>query len=491
MNVSVAAGLPPANSVPGAQTTNEDLVKVFSSGNGNAISISDADAGSNPLEVTLTVTNGTLTLAGTAGLSFVSGDGTADATMTLRGTVASINTALNGLSYAPGANFNGGSTLTITTRDNLLVALDIDASLKGRYAFENAGALGTDTSPAAGNPGTVSGVTAVVDGTRGNVISMAGAGYVEMTGRFGNPVNITLAAWVEPDRLRHLWCRGHLLGDDVLLRLNDGGGGNVTGMFYNGSSWVSTSAAVNLTGTGWHHVAYTFDDAANAQRLYIDGALAASTSWTPSISYAFGTNTHIGKHGNGDTNMDFVGRIDEARIYSRALTVSEIAALATDQNLQDTDTVAITVNAVNDAPAGADKTLITAEDTVYTFARADFGFSDVDGNSLLRVWVDTLPTVGSLKFNGSTFAAGNWIAATDIDLGLFTYTPAANGSGTSYASFTFRVTDDGGTANGGVDTDPSANTITFNVTPVNDAPVITSNGGGATAARTWPRIRLR
>ncbi|MBX3680413.1 MAG: DUF4347 domain-containing protein, partial [Rhodocyclaceae bacterium] len=481
MNVSVAAGLPPANSVPGAQTTNEDLVKVFSSGNGNAISISDADAGSNPLEVTLTVTNGTLTLAGTAGLSFVSGDGTADATMTLRGTVASINTALNGLSYAPGANFNGGSTLTITTRDNLLVALDIDASLKGRYAFENAGALGTDTSPAAGNPGTVSGVTAVVDGTRGNVISMAGAGYVEMTGRFGNPVNITLAAWVNLTASDTFGAEVISLGDDVLLRLNDGGGGNVTGMFYNGSSWVSTSAAVNLTGTGWHHVAYTFDDAANAQRLYIDGALAASTSWTPSISYAFGTNTYIGKHGNGDTNMDFVGRIDEARIYSRALTVSEIAALATDQNLQDTDTVAITVNAVNDAPAGADKTLSTAEDTVYTFARADFGFSDVDGNSLLRVWVDTLPTVGSLKFNGSTFAAGNWIAATDIDLGLFTYTPAANGSGTSYASFTFRVTDDGGTANGGVDTDPSANTITFNVTPVNDAPVITSDGGGATA----------
>ena len=35
--------------------------------------------------------------------------------------------------------------------------------------------------------------------------------------------------------------------------------------------------------------------------------------------------------------------------------------------------------------------------------------------------------------------------------------------------------DDGGTANGGVDLDPSARTMTVNVTGVNDAPQGTSN----------------
>ena len=35
--------------------------------------------------------------------------------------------------------------------------------------------------------------------------------------------------------------------------------------------------------------------------------------------------------------------------------------------------------------------------------------------------------------------------------------------------------DDGGTANGGVDIDQSANTITVDVTPVNDAPAGTDN----------------
>ena len=48
--------------------------------------------------------------------------------------------------------------------------------------------------------------------------------------------------------------------------------------------------------------------------------------------------------------------------------------------------------------------------------------------------------------------------------------PATNASGSGYASFTFQVRDDGGTANGGDDLDPSADTITINVTADNDDP---------------------
>ena len=44
--------------------------------------------------------------------------------------------------------------------------------------------------------------------------------------------------------------------------------------------------------------------------------------------------------------------------------------------------------------------------------------------------------------------------------------------------------DNGGTANGGVDTDQSPNTITFNVTAVNDASVNTVPGSQTTAEDT-------
>ena len=53
---------------------------------------------------------------------------------------------------------------------------------------------------------------------------------------------------------------------------------------------------------------------------------------------------------------------------------------------------------------------------------------------------------------------------------MLTYAPAADANGADYATFTFKVPDDGGTANGGVDLDPSANTLTIDVTSVNDAP---------------------
>src|SRR6185503_18602732 len=107
----------PVNVVPGPQGTNQNTPLTFSSGAGNQISVTDVDAGTNAIQVTLTATNGTLTLSGTAGLAFTVGDGTADATMTFTGTIANINTALNGMTYTPNNGFSGAATLTITTND--------------------------------------------------------------------------------------------------------------------------------------------------------------------------------------------------------------------------------------------------------------------------------------------------------------------------------------------------------------------------------------
>src|SRR5207237_940563 len=43
----------PVNSVPGAQTTNEDTALIFSTANGNLMSIADVDAGSSNVQLTL------------------------------------------------------------------------------------------------------------------------------------------------------------------------------------------------------------------------------------------------------------------------------------------------------------------------------------------------------------------------------------------------------------------------------------------------------
>ncbi len=142
----------------------------------------------------------------------------------------------------------------------------------------------------------------------------------------------------------------------------------------------------------------------------------------------------------------------------------------------------INVTSRNDAPSGADKTVTMSEEATgavtpltYTFLQADFGFSDPNdsgqGHTLTAVKITTLPAKGSLKDNGVAVIAGNSIPVADITGNKLTFTPALNGSGTPYTTFTFQVRDTGGTGNGGTDLDQSPNTISVNVTPVNDNPV--------------------
>jgi hypothetical protein len=105
------------NTVPAAQSTSVDTPLTFSSAGGNALSVGDP----NPrpggfVQVMLSVTNGTLTLASTSGLTIMAG-GNGTATITIRGTLADINAALDGLVYTPGLGFTGSDALTILSDD--------------------------------------------------------------------------------------------------------------------------------------------------------------------------------------------------------------------------------------------------------------------------------------------------------------------------------------------------------------------------------------
>ncbi|AMO60359.1 putative outer membrane adhesin like protein [Mycolicibacterium phlei] len=107
-----------------------------------------------------------------------------------------------------------------------------------------------------------------------------------------------------------------------------------------------------------------------------------------------------------------------------------------------TGTITITITPVNDDP--------TAEDDTFTFdedhqIESSVTVHDVDGDSL-TVTLDDPPSNGTLDLNAD---------------GTFTYTPNPNYHGTD--SFTYTVSDGkGGIATG---------TVTFNIQPVNDAPV--------------------
>jgi hypothetical protein len=53
-------------------------------------------------------------LSSTTGLSFLVGSGTGDATLTLEGSIANINNALNGLVFSPTGGYNGPASLQVS-----------------------------------------------------------------------------------------------------------------------------------------------------------------------------------------------------------------------------------------------------------------------------------------------------------------------------------------------------------------------------------------
>jgi VCBS repeat-containing protein len=118
------------------------------------------------------------------------------------------------------------------------------------------------------------------------------------------------------------------------------------------------------------------------------------------------------------------------------------------------------VTAVNDAPSftkGANQTVLedAGVQSVANWAtNVSAGAANESGQALNFIVTNS---------NNLLFAVQPAIAAN----GTLSYTPAANVNGS--ATVTVQMRDDGGTANGGVDTSP-AQTFTINVTAVNDVP---------------------
>ena len=71
----------------------------------------------------------------------------------------------------------------------------------------------------------------------------------------------------------------------------------------------------------WHHAAGVLRS--GIARIYVDGLLVAQATTTPITSVRTSAQTIVGPVASG-----FIGDIDEVRVFPRALTAGEIAALA-------------------------------------------------------------------------------------------------------------------------------------------------------------------
>lgn len=130
-----------------------------------------------------------------------------------------------------------------------------------------------------------------------------------------------------------------------------------------------------------------------------------------------------------------------------------------------TANVNITVNPVNDPPVLTNLLKSVNEDNTLTFAASDFttSFSDIDGNSLTKILITSLPANGTLKLSGVNVNVGDEILISAI--GSLTFIPNANWNGNT--SFGWNGFD------GTVHALSGAN-VNITVNPVNDIPVLTN-----------------
>jgi hypothetical protein len=242
VSLTINALAPPTVTAPASATLLQNSSLVFSSANGNAITVADSAAGGNSDSLTLSVTHGTLTLSTTSGLTFTTGsNGTASFTVT--GTVASLNAALNGLTYAPTAGYTGSDSLSVSItdpRDNesasKSVALTINAFspptisapgsasvvLNGSLVFSSANSNAitvADTGPGSGSDSltlTVTHGTVTLSTTSGLTITGGanGSATITVTGSVAS-LNAGLSG------LTYKPTSGYTGSDSLAISLND------------------------------------------------------------------------------------------------------------------------------------------------------------------------------------------------------------------------------------------------------------------------------
>ncbi|MGE4292628.1 MAG: cadherin-like domain-containing protein [Desulfovibrio sp.] len=118
LNIEImdAVNDPPVITMPDEQTATQGTALVLDGA--NLIQVADPDIFAGDMEVTVSVTNGTLTLGSTTGLTFPTGDtGTDQASITFRGDISAVRAALDGLSFTSDADYTGDAVLTVTAND--------------------------------------------------------------------------------------------------------------------------------------------------------------------------------------------------------------------------------------------------------------------------------------------------------------------------------------------------------------------------------------
>ncbi len=228
----------------------------------------------------------------------------------------------------------------LASSDLVVMASDSSVSslgLAGYWPFdESGGSVALDLS-GAGNNGTLFnlGNANRVGGVWAGALSFNGTnGYVGVSNNLGD--DFTLSLWIKTTQVfpqtDNTFAGTGLIWSDVGGTHNDfvlGGTRSAGGInrlsFFTGNPDTSVNGTKTISNGRWTHLAVVRKRATGERRLFVNGVLdvvsfGSTNVLRDNLAMAIGGNTLDGRY--------FLGLIDEVRAYNRALSDTEVAALA-------------------------------------------------------------------------------------------------------------------------------------------------------------------
>ncbi len=405
----------------------------------NALSVSDADG--NLASTRLSVGSGTLAVS-LAGGATISAGANNSATLTLAGTAAQINAALATLSYQGLSNFNGADTLTMLSADSSAVPL-------------------TDSDTVSITVTPVNDVPVISAGAGGTVtedaspLNLATAGaltivdvdagesqFVAQPGTHGTLGTLALAS-------NGTWT--YTADNTQTLVQQLAAGTTVTDTFTVVSADGTATATVVITFIGVNDVPVLGGTAAGS--VTEDAAPTLSAGGTLSITDAdLNESLFVAQANSVGTFGVFTLDANGNWTYTAASNQTPIQQLAAGAAVTDTFTVTsvdgtasrsvvITITGVNDAPTASPQTIAVQSSADHVFAPGEIGYADIDGDALATIRVTALPGAGALLLAGVPVAANQEISAADIAAGKLSFVPDAGVSPPAATVFAFQVSD--------------------------------------------------
>ncbi len=280
-------------------------------------------------------------------------------------SASTLNTQLAGFS-APANTTTSGTTTLSNLLVNTLYFYQIDATNADGTTSSNIGNFHTNTAAQIIAEYTFDNT---LNNINGNTPFDTKSGMLYVPNRFGAtdkalyiiggtsatiadlPVNNSsrsISIWIRPT---------HINSDNVIFTYGSGSGDSAYGASFNSTTMYNFSYSSNLsyaTSTvvnNWKHMVYTYEQSTGVAKIYIDGVLKNSGTFSAWNTGNYG-KFYLGSiFGSGS---EYVGYVDDLKIYNYAISAADVTALftsttlATSENTNTTKDISIYPNPAKD-----------------------------------------------------------------------------------------------------------------------------------------------